>query len=601
MLFPLVWQYLRTRWVEVSFVFFLQIAATLASLELPGLNARIIDEGVAVANTTAIWKLGAFMFLLTAAQGIATGIAVFLGARLSMSLGAWLREKLYAHVQTFAAQDIHVFGAPSLITRATNDVQQIQTVVMMSFVIMVQAPLMGIGALIQAFRQDLHLWLILLIMVPILSIVVGFIMTKLAPQFERQQNRIDTMNTVIREELSGIRVIRAFVREPFISSRYLEANNNLREIAIRIGLLFAVLFPSAVFIISLTNVAIVWFGGHLIASGHTQIGSLFAFLSYVGMLLGSVMMSAFIIMSIPRARISARRIREVIERNSSVVSASQPRDIAPVENLSDKATGVPSLLLSGPSAGRKPWTFTLDHVSVQYLGAENPVLRDITLTFAPGTTTAIIGATGSGKTTLIQLLPRLIDPTRGQVKVNGVPTTDIELTLLRQHISVVPQRAYLFSGTIASTVSGVTQPDNAQRERVLWALRGACADEFVSRMDEGIDAIVEPGGKNFSGGQRQRLSIARALYRQSDLYIFDDSSSALDASTDTQLRASLPQYTHGAAIVHVAQRVASVKDADTIVVLDAGRIVGQGRHEDLLRTCVTYQEIVASQSGQEDK
>lgn len=577
MLFRLAVPYLRSRWKEVAGVITLQLLSTFAALELPGLNARIIDEGVAAGRTDIIWQLGIWMMILTLAQGVATGIAVYMGARVAMGMGAWLRGTLFTHAQRFSSADMHHFGAPSLITRMTNDVQQIQTVVVMAFSIMVQAPIMGIGALILAYRQDPNLAINLWVMLPVLTVVVVLIMRKLAPLFAAQQTRIDAINTVMREELSGQRVIRAFARQDMVGERYRDANQALRDVAMRIGTYFALLFPLMVLIVSATNVSVVWFGAHLINAGEAQIGSLFAFLSYVGMLFGAVVMSAVIVMMVPRADIAARRIREITQHTPSVASPENP---------------------TTPPQSDSPWTFRAEHVQVQFPGAEQPVVDDVTFTLTPGQTIAIIGSTGSGKTTLVSLFPRLLDATSGQITANGVPVTEVDLAELRRRIAVVPQRAYLFGGTIASTVSGVENPTHAQRERIEWALEGAQATEFVTRLEDGIDAEVEAGGTNFSGGQRQRLSIARALYRQADLYILDDSSSALDYATDARLRAALPTYTSGAAVLIVAQRVSSVQDADTILVLEQGRIVGQGTHPQLLAQCPTYQEIVASQETQ---
>lgn len=581
MLLRLSLPYLRSRWMEVCAVIVLQLAATLAALELPGLNARIIDEGVAVGNTDAIWQIGVWMLALTFAQGIATALAVFMGARVAMGLGTWLRKTVFTHAQKFSAAEVHDFGAPSLITRMTNDVQQVQTVIVMAFAIMVQAPIMGFGALLLAYRQDAHLAVIMWVMLPILALVVVLIMRRLAPLFGQQQERIDAMNTVMREELSGQRVIRAFARQDLMGERYAQANSALMNVALRIGTLFSLLFPLMILIVSVTNVAVVWFGGHAIDAGTSQIGSLFAFLSYVGMLFGAVVMSAVIVMMVPRADVAAVRIREVLTRTPAIASPeTAPKDAS---DMTDGRTGA------------DPWEFSCEGVTVCFPGAERPVLDDLTFTLTPGTRTAVIGSTGSGKTTLASLFPRLLDPSQGSVRANGQPIGDYDLGQLRQRIAMVPQRAYLFAGTIATTIAGKDTVTDEERQRVQWALEGAQATEFVERLPEGIDTEVEPGGRNFSGGQRQRLTIARALYREADLYIFDDSSSALDYSTDSRLRSSLPKYTKDSAVLFIAQRVASVKDADTILVLEQGRIVNRGTHEQLLQCCSTYREIVASQ------
>ncbi|WP_043535791.1 ABC transporter ATP-binding protein [Actinomyces polynesiensis] len=577
MLFRLAWTYLRTRLGEVLATVALQTLATIAALYLPDLNARIIDEGVAMGDTTFIWHMGGVMMAVTLAQAIATGFAVFLGSRISMGLGAWLRHRIFTHAQEFSAQDVHTFGAPSLITRSTNDVQQVQMVTLMTFVIMIQAPIMGVGGVVMALRQDVSLSRLLLVLVPVLAVVVGLIMMRLSPLFSVQQTRIDHMNTVLREELTGIRVIRAFVRQRFVRQRYADANRDLRAVALKIGTLFALMFPAVTVVISLSTVAVLWFGGHLIDSGDMQIGALFAFINYLGLIFQGVMMAAMMFIMVPRANVSAGRIHEVLDHAPSVAGAT-----------------------SVHPAPEGRWSFALRDVTLRYPGAEEPVLSGIDLTLTPGTTTAIIGATASGKTTLVNLLPRLMDPTSGRIEASGVPIDQLDLAELRKRIAMVPQHAYLFSGTIAETVSGVPSPDASQRERVEWALRGAQATEFVARMDDGIDSRVEPGGSNFSGGQRQRLSIARALYRSADLYVFDDSFSALDYATDARLRLALPDYVDGAAVLIVAQRVATIRYAEVIIVLEDGQVVGRGTHGELMESCATYREIVASQMSEEE-
>ncbi len=577
MLFRLSWQYLRTRLGEVIMVLALQTAATIAALFLPDLNARIIDDGVAKGDTGIIWHLGGYMLGVSLIQAVATGIAVFLGARIAMGLGAWLRHRVFTHAQSFSAQDVHAFGAPSLITRSTNDVQQVQMVVLMTFAIMVQAPIMGIGGVAMALNQNVKLSGLLLVMVPLLALAMGLIMARLTPLFGSQQKRIDKMNTVLREELTGIRVIRAFVREDYVARRYETANSRLREVALRIGTMFALMFPLLMVILSLSNVAVIWFGGHLINSGDMQVGSLIAFINYVAMIFQAVMVAAMMFILVPRANVSARRIHAVLAHPASVSAPASAR-----------------------TAPQGRWHFTFEGVSLRYPGAEEPVLEGIDLDLVPGTTTAVIGATASGKSTLVNLLPRLMDPTSGTVSASGTPVAELDLAELRRHIALVPQHAYLFSGTIASTVSGVPEPDAEQRARVEWALEGAQALEFVSRMEEGIDAVVEPGGTNFSGGQRQRLSIARALYRRADLYVFDDSFSALDYATDARLRLALPTYVDGGATLIVAQRVSTIRHADVIIVLEDGRIVGRGTHPELMESCATYREIVASQMSEEE-
>ncbi|MDC4232286.1 ABC transporter ATP-binding protein/permease [Actinomyces sp. B33] len=576
MLASLAWRHLRARIWEILAVVVLQTAATLAALELPNYNARIIDEGVAVGDTGAIWRLGALMLGVTAIQMVCTALAIYFGARLAMSLGAALRSRIFTRIHRFSAQDFHSFGASSLITRSTNDIQQIQTTTMLAFSVMIGAPIMGIGGIIMAVRQNARMSPLLLVLVPALAVVILIVMRRLTPLFTSQQERLDAMNTALREELTGIRVIRAFVRQPFVRARYRLANDRLREVALSIGAWFSFMFPAIGLIISGATIGVLWLGARLIDAGDMQVGSLMAFINYVGMISQAVMMASMIFIVVPRANVAARRVAAVIDHEPSVADPDEPRR------------------LDGP------WSFALDEAVVRYPGAEEPVLDRVSLDLAPGTTTAIIGPTAAGKTTLVNLLPRMMDPTSGAVTANGVPLTDLPLDELRSRIALVPQHSYLFSGTIATTVSGTRHPDDAQRERVRRALDGAQALDFVDALDDGIDHPVEPGGANFSGGQRQRLAIARALYRRADLYVFDDSFSALDYATDARLRRSLPDYTGGAAVLVVAQRVASIRHADAICVLEDGRIVGRGTHAELMTSCPTYREIVASQMTEEE-
>ncbi len=577
MLFSLAWRHFKARVWEVLAVVVLQTAATIAALELPDLNARIIDEGVAAGDTALIWRLGGEMLAIAAVQMVCTAVAVYLGARLAMSLGAHLRSGLFQHIHGFAAQDFHEFGASSLITCSTNDVQQIQMTMMLSFSVMIGAPIMGVGGVIMALRQDVKLSVVLLVLVPTLALVVGLIMGRLSPLFAVQQTRIDTMNTALREELTGIRVIRAFIRQGFIRDRYTNANDRLRSVALSIGTWFALMFPAVMVVISVGTVGVLWYGSRLIDSGDLQIGAMIAYINYVAMISQAVMMAAMIFIMIPRANVAAGRVAAILDHEWTITDPKSPAQ-AP--------------------AGR--WEFALEGASLRYPGAEESVLEDVDLDLAPGTTTAVIGATASGKTTLVNLLPRMMDPTGGRISASGVDLRDLPVKTVRERIAMVPQHAYLFSGTIASTVAGVAEPDAAQRERVQWALDGAQATEFVSALADGIDHEVEPGGSNFSGGQRQRLAIARALYRAADLYVFDDSFSALDYATDAKLRLALPRYTEGAAVLIVAQRVATIRHADEILVLDEGRIVGRGTHAELLASCETYKEIVASQMSEEE-
>lgn len=577
MLFTLSWRHLKARSWEILAVVVLQTAATIAALELPNLNARIIDEGVAAGDTALIWRLGGEMLAIAATQMVCSALAVYLGARLAMSLGARLRSDLFTRVHDFAAQDYHEFGASSLITRSTNDVQQIQMTTMFTFSIMIGAPIMGVGGVVMALRQQVELSAVLLVLVPTLALVVGLIMRRLAPLFRLQQERLDTMSTALREELTGIRVIRAFIRQRFVRERYTDANDRLRSVALSIGTWFALMFPAVMVVISVSTVGVLWYGSTLIDSGDLRIGEMIAYINYVAMISQAVMMAAMIFIMIPRANVAAGRVVAVLDHGLAIEDPTSP---AP--------------------APAGAWTFSLEGASLRYPGAEEAVLEDVDLVLRPGTTTAVIGATASGKTTLVNLLPRLMDPSAGRLAVNGVDLRDLPIVRVRERIAVVPQHSYLFSGTIASTVSGVESPDAAQRARVERALEGAQAAEFVSALPDGIDHEVESGGSNFSGGQRQRLAIARALYRRADLYVFDDSFSALDYATDARLRLGLPRYTEGAAVLIVGQRVASIRHADEILVLEGGRVIARGTHAELLASCETYEEIVASQMSEEE-
>lgn len=575
MLFRLTGPLLKAKWAIMLAIIGFQLAATSASLYLPELNARIIDEGVVVGDTSAIWHLGSIMLAFALVQAVSSGCAIVLAARLAMGIGQALRRRQFAHAQTLSSAQLSIFGPPSLITRNTNDVQQVQMIVMMTMTIMVTAPIMGVGGIVMALRQDIALSQLLLVVVPLFAIAIAFFMSRLHPQFRIQQKRIDRVNTLVREQLSGVRVIRAFVRQPTEAQKFTTANDNLRSVALRIGLWFSLMFPTFQAIIWVSQIAVLWFGGHRIESGAMPVGALIAFINYLMLIFMAVGMAAMVLGMLPRGQVSAERIHELLSTPSELTVPDQPRPL------------------------HVPGRFGAHNVTVRYEDAEVPVLNRVSLDFSPGTITGIVGPTGAGKTTLINLLPRLFDSTDGHITVNDHPISEYSLQQLRSRVALVPQRAYLFSGTIASTVAGHFRAADVDRDRVRWALEGAQAWEFVSQLDELIDAPVEAGGQNFSGGQRQRLAIARALYREADLYIFDDSFSALDAHTEAQLRADLPRYTNGAAVVIVSQKVSTVIGADQVLVLDRGRVAGLGTHDTLIKECELYREIVESQTDEE--
>lgn len=576
MLYRLVKEYLRPYWRQATYVMVLQLAQTIATLYLPTLNADIIDKGVAVGDTGYIMRIGGVMLAISLLQVACSIAAVYFGAHVAMAFGRDVRAGLFRTVQDFSAQEVGGFGAPSLITRTTNDVQQVQMVVLMSLTILVMAPIMLVGGVILALRQDTTLSALLLVVVPLLAIVVGLIVRKMVPYFRAMQQRIDAINRVLREQLSGLRVIRAFVRERRESERFKVANDALFDTSLRAGRLMALIFPAVMLIMNLTSVGVIWFGAGRIDSGHMQVGALTAFISYIMYILSAVMMSAMIFVMLPRAVVSSERITVVLDTVSTV---SEPVAATP---------------LPGRAAGRLEFR----DVEFRYPGAERPVLERIDLVAEPGTTTAIIGSTGAGKTTLLNLVPRLFDVTGGRVLLDGTDVREFALDDLWRQVGLVPQKPYLFSGTVASNLR-YGNPEATDDE--LWhALEVAQAAGFVREMPEGLDAPISQGGTNVSGGQRQRLSIARALVRKPAVYLFDDSFSALDFATDAALRAALVPETRDAAVVVVAQRVATIRTADRIVVLEAGRVVGTGTHDELLASCETYQEIVYSQLSAEE-
>jgi len=577
MLQRLLKTYLRPYWTPISILLVLQLVQTIATLYLPSLNADIIDKGVTQGDTAYIVRTGGVMLVISLGQVVCAIVAVYFGAKVAMSFGRDVRGGLFTRVQSFSAQEMGVLGAPSLITRTTNDVQQVQMVVLMAFTIMVMAPIMLVGGVIMALQEDVELSGLLLVVVPVLGIVVGLIVSRMVPYFRQMQKRIDAINGVLREQISGIRVIRAFVRERREEERFAVANDRLYDTSLRVGKLMALMFPTVMLVMNATSVAVLWFGAYRVENG-MQIGALTAFLSYIMYILMAVMMSTMIFMMVPRAAVSAERIGEVLDTETTVVEAASPVHLAP---RADR-TGV--IEFSG--------------VDFRYPGAEDPVLHDLTFTARPGGTTAIIGSTGSGKTTLLQLVPRLFDATAGSVRIDGTDVRDVALQDLWSMIGYVPQKAYLFSGTVRDNVR--YGKEDATDEEVWEALEVAQAREFVEQLDGQLDAPVAQGGTNFSGGQRQRLAIARAIVRKPSVYLFDDSFSALDYATDAALRLALAPRTREATVLLVAQRVATIRHAEQIVVLDHGRIVGTGTHDELLETCETYQEIVYSQlSAQE--
>jgi ATP-binding cassette, subfamily B, multidrug efflux pump len=567
--------YLRPYRTAIAVVVVLQLVQTLATLYLPTLNADIIDNGVIKGDTGYIMRTGVWMLLVSLVQISCSVVAVYFGARTAMSFGRDVRGALFHRVGRFSAREVAQFGAPSLITRTTNDVQQVQMLVMMSATMMVAAPIMAVGGVIMATREDLGLSWLLVVSVPILAVLIGLIVRRMVPEFRRMQDRVDQVNRVLREQITGVRVVRAFVREPVEEERFGEANRSLTGTALRAGRLMALIFPTVMLVLNLSSVAVLWFGADRVASGQMQVGALTAFLNYLAQILMSVLMGTFMLMMIPRAAVCAERIEEVLGTESSVVVASDP------------VTEVP---LHGEVEFRE--------VTFAYPGAAAPVLSRISFTARRGETTAIIGSTGAGKTTLLALVPRLMDVTDGTVLVDGVDVRQLEPDLLWSRLGYVPQRSYLFSGTIASTLR-YGDPD-ADDEQLWAALDVAQARDFVERLPGGLDAPVTQGGTNLSGGQRQRIAIARAIVRRPEIYLFDDAFSALDPGTDSRLRAALRPTTRNAAVIVVAQRVSTILDADRILVLEAGEIVGDGTHAQLLTTCPPYEEIVRSQLSAED-
>jgi len=574
MLVRLVRTYLVPYKGELAAILVLQLIGTISALYLPTLNADIIDNGVAKGDTGYIIRTGVWMLGVSVVQIVVTVAAVYLASRSSMALGRDMRSAIFHRVGDFSAQEVSKFGAPTLISRNTNDVTQVQMVVFMALAIMVSAPISMIGGIFMALRQDVPLSVIIAVAVPVLAIAVGLVIRKMIPQFRLMQTSIDSVNRVMREQITGIRVVRAFVREDFETERFGVANATLTSTALNVGRLQALIFPIVMIILNASTVAVLWFGAARVESGAMQVGSLTAFMAYLIQILISVMMATFMSMMIPRASVSADRIGEVLETESSVA---------------EPAAAVTDI--------RRGSEIVFDQVDFRYPGAEAPVLQGVSFRAEPGKTTAVIGSTGAGKTTLVNLVPRLFDITGGHLTIGGVDVRDVDLDTLWSRIGLVPQRPYLFTGTVASNLR-YGNPDATDAE--LWeALRVAQARDFVERMPDQLESPIAQGGTNVSGGQRQRLAIARALVRKPEVYLFDDAFSALDLSTDARLRQALRPITREATVIVVAQRVSTIIDADHIVVLEDGLVVGLGTHDELLASCETYQEIVESQRSAE--
>ena len=555
-------------WVVVAF----QAVQAVAGLYLPTLNSDIINNGIVKEDLGYIWRIGGLMLVVTILQVGFSVIAVYFGSKVAMGFGRDVRRSLFHQVNDFSAREVAQFGAPSLITRITNDVQQVQMLVLMTCTLLLSAPFTSIGGVILAMQQDLGLSRILMFSIPILAVLLGLIIGSMVPSFRKMQERIDRINEILREQLTGIRIVRAFVREPEEKKRFSDANAAVTEVALRGGRLQALMFPTATLIINISSVAVVWFGSDRINAGLMQPGAMIAFLTYLTQILMSVMMATWMAALIPRASVSAERIQEVLNTPTSVVVSENA-----ITELQQTAV------------------LQFDSVGFHYPGAELPVLDNVSFTVRAGQTLAVIGSTGSGKTTLVSLIPRLFDATSGAVLLDGVDVRDLAPEALWSRVGIVPQKPYLFSGTVASNL--VYGKENATEDEMWTALRTAQAEDFVRAMPGGLDAVIAQGGSNVSGGQRQRLAIARALIRHPEIYLFDDSFSALDLATDARLREALAPSVRDAVVVIVAQRVSTIRDADQILVLEDGVCVGLGTHDELLSTCATFQEIVESQAA----
>ena len=566
--------FLRPYWRALILVIALLMIQAFANLYLPELNADIINNGVAKGDTDYIIQTGGVMLVVTVLLGIASIIAVYWGAKTAMAFGRDVRGAIFRSVESFSQVEVNHFGTASLITRNTNDVQQVQMVVLMGLTVMITAPITMIGGLIMALRQDIQLTGVLFVIVPIMVVIIGLLVRRAMPLFREMQRKIDRINLVMRETLAGIRVIRAFVRTDYEERRFEESNRDLFDTALSVNRLFAIMMPTLMVIMNLTTVAVLWFGAIRVDSGEMPIGNLTAFLQYIIQVLFAIMMATFMFVMVPRAAVSSDRITEVLQTEPSILD--------PVDPVSPARTG----------------RVEFREVEFRYPGAEDPVLRGITFTAPPGQTTAIVGSTGSGKSTLINLLPRLYDITGGTILLDGVDVREMDRADLWSRIGLVPQRAFLFGGTVASNLR---YGDETASDEDLWrALEIAQGREFVEEMPERLEAPLAQGGTNVSGGQRQRLAIARALVKQPDVYVFDDSFSALDFRTDARLRAALHRDLASATVIIVAQRVGTILHADRIVVLEDGAVAGIGTHDELMASCATYREIVYSQLSEEE-
>ncbi len=560
----------------IVLVLILQAGQTTTGLLLPGLNATLIDDGVLLGDQSVIWRMGGFMLLVSFIQVVLLTVAVWYGSEVAMAFGRDIRRDVFDRVTRYSTREIGRFGTPSLITRITNDTHQIQTLTALVTIMMITAPLTMIAGTVLAIRTDAGLSVLLLVVVPLEIVVAGAIIAAMTPAFQQMQERIDRINTVLREQITGVRVVRAFTREPTESARFAEANHRLTESSLRAARLMAAVFPAVTLLVNLSSVALLWIGADRIEDGSTQIGSLVAYLTYLLQILLAVTMAAFMVSMIPRAAVAAERIVEILDTESSVTPPTTP-----IQDFT------------------RPGTVEFQEVGFRYPGAEHPVLEGVSFTAVPGETTAIIGSTGAGKSTLLTLAARLADASSGQVAVGGIDVRRLDPALLWGAIGYVPQRAYLFSGTVASNLR-YGRPEATDEE--LWeALEVAQAAGFVQSMPDGLQNRIAQGGTNVSGGQRQRLSIARALVAQPAVYLFDDSFSALDLATEARLRQALEPRTRDAAVLVVAQRISTIETADQIIVLEGGITVGQGRHDELVDTCHTYAEIVSSQRGGETK
>lgn len=569
-LISLTLRHAKQYWPYLVAVLVLQLLSTIAALTLPSLNAQIIDKGIAQGDTDFIWRTGGTMLIVSLGQVLTAVAAVYFGARTSMGMGRDLRREVYRKVDSLSTLEATKFGAATLITRGTNDVQQIQMLVLMTLNFMVTAPIMAIGGVIMALREDAGMAWLVWASVAILAVIVSFLVWILLPLFRTMQTRVDAINGVLREQIMGIRVVRAFVRENFEADRYSEANRNITEVSVKVGNVFVLMFPVIMMVLHFATAAVLWFGGHRVEDGLVEVGSLTAFLQYLLQILMAVMMGVFMTMMIPRAVVCAERIRELLDTRSSLTFPT-------------------TATVATPPAGRVEF----NDVTFGFPGAEKPVISNASFVAEVGKTTAIIGSTGAGKTVLLNLMLRLYDPQAGSVTIDGVPVQSLTRGQLAETISLVPQRPYLFSGTIASNLR--FGREDASEEELWEALRVAQGEDFVREKELGLDEPVAQGGTSVSGGQRQRLSIARALVAKPLVYLFDDSFSALDVATDAKLRAALPNATAGATTIIVAQRVSTITEADQILVVEAGEIVGRGTHEQLLESSDVYREIVRSQ------